>query len=125
VPRHVARHVARLIVDYFAYVSTTSPHAAHRRLLRLRHAPGHTISLLDFSSVDCTGSRHAPRHSVSRLNYSVHGCHDFVLRPHWLYFSHVVHRDCFSRGNAGSISSTLRTGATSSSGRIASTTHLD
>jgi hypothetical protein len=57
------------------------------------------------------------------VDYSVH--RDFVLRPHWLYFSHVVHRDYLSRGNTGSTLSTPRTTATSSSGRIALTTHLD
>jgi hypothetical protein len=69
-----------------------------------------------------------PRHvarPVTRLivNYSVH--RDFVLRPRWLYFSHVVHRDYLSRGNTGSTSSTLCATTTSSSGRIASTIHLD
>jgi hypothetical protein len=69
-----------------------------------------------------------PRHNawlVTRLviDYSVH--RDFVLRSHYLYFSHAVHRNFFSRSNIGSTSSTLRTAATSSSGRIASTIHLD
>jgi hypothetical protein len=69
-------------------------------------------------------SRHVAR-IVSPLivDYSVR--RDFVLRPHWLYFSHAVHHDYLSRGNTGSSSSTPRTTATSSSGRIASTTHLD
>jgi hypothetical protein len=69
-----------------------------------------------------------PRHVawlVTRLvvDYSVR--RDFLLRPHWLYFSHAVHRDYLSRGNTGSNSSTPRAAATSSSGRIASTIHLD
>jgi hypothetical protein len=65
-----------------------------------------------------------PRH-VARLviDYSVR--RDFVLRPHWLYFSHTVRRDYLSRGNTGSTSSTLRTATASSSGRIALTIHLD
>jgi hypothetical protein len=50
---------------------------------------------------------------------------DFVLRPHWLYFSRAVRRDYLSRGNTGSTSSTSRAAAMSSSGRIASTIHLD
>jgi hypothetical protein len=50
---------------------------------------------------------------------------DFVLRPHWLYFNHMVYHDYLSRGNTGSTSSTPRATATSSFGRIASTTHLD
>jgi hypothetical protein len=62
---------------------------------------------------------------VTRLvvDYSVR--RDFLLRPHWLYFSHAVHRDYLSRGNTGSTSSTPRTSATSSSGHITSTIHLD
>jgi hypothetical protein len=57
------------------------------------------------------------------VDYSVR--HDFILRPHWLYFSHAVRRDYLSHGNTGSTSNTPRTAATLSSGRIASTTHLD
>jgi hypothetical protein len=69
-----------------------------------------------------------PRHVarlVTRLvvDYSVR--HDFVLRPHWLYSSHAVRRGYLSRDNTGSTSSTPRTAATSFSGRIASTIHLD
>jgi hypothetical protein len=62
---------------------------------------------------------------VTRLvvDYSVR--RDFVLWPHWLYFSHAVRRDNLSRGNTGSTSSTPRAAAMSSSGRIASTIHLD
>jgi hypothetical protein len=65
-----------------------------------------------------------PRH-VARpvVDYSVR--RDFVLRPHWLYFSHAVHRDYLSCGNTGSTLSTPRAATTSSSGRIASTIHLD
>jgi hypothetical protein len=57
------------------------------------------------------------------VDYSVR--HDFVLQARWLYFSHAVRRDYLSRGNTGSTSSTPRTVTTSSSGRIASTIHLD
>jgi hypothetical protein len=69
-----------------------------------------------------------PRHVarlVTRLfgDYSVR--RDFVLRPRWLYFSHVVRRDYLSRGNTGSTSSTSRAATTSSSGCITSTIHLD
>jgi hypothetical protein len=68
--------------------------------------------------------RHVAR-LVTRLivDYSV--CRDFVLRPRWLYFSHVVRRDYLSHGNTGFTSSTPRVVTTSSSGRIASTIHLD
>jgi hypothetical protein len=50
---------------------------------------------------------------------------DFILRPHWLYFSHAVRRDYLSRDNTGSTSTTPRTATTSSFGRIAPTIHLD
>jgi hypothetical protein len=62
---------------------------------------------------------------VTRLvvDYSVR--RDFVLQPQWLYFSHTVRCDYLSHGNTGSTSSTLRAAATSSSGRIASTIHLN
>jgi hypothetical protein len=57
------------------------------------------------------------------IDYSVR--RDFVLRPHRIYFSHVVCRDYLSRGNTGSTSSTPCAAATSFSGRIALTIHLD
>jgi hypothetical protein len=57
------------------------------------------------------------------VDYSVR--RDFVLRPHWLYFIHAVRRDYLSRGYTGSTSSTPRAATTSSSGRVASTIHLD
>jgi hypothetical protein len=62
---------------------------------------------------------------VTRLivDYSVR--RDFILRPRWLYFIHAVRRDYLSRGNTGSTSSMPRAAMTSSSGRIASTFHLD
>jgi hypothetical protein len=69
-----------------------------------------------------------PRH-VARpvtgfvVDYSVR--RNFLLRPHWLYFSHAVRRDYLSRGNACSTSSTPHAATTSSSGRIALTIHLD
>jgi hypothetical protein len=50
---------------------------------------------------------------------------DFVLRPHWLYFSHAVRRDYLSHDNTGSTSTMSRAAAMSSFGRIASTIHLD
>jgi hypothetical protein len=51
--------------------------------------------------------------------------HNFLLCPHWLYFSHAVRRDYLSRGNTGSTSSTPHAATMSSSGRIALTIHLD
>jgi hypothetical protein len=64
-------------------------------------------------------------HLATRLvvDYSVR--RDFVLWPHWLYFSHAVRRGHLSRGNTGSISTTPHTAVTSSFGCIASTIHLD
>jgi hypothetical protein len=66
VPRHVARLVAPLVVDYFAYVvhpGASAHRAARRRLLRLRRASG------------CLGT--------SRL---------LVSRQHWLYFKYATRR---------------------------------
>jgi hypothetical protein len=65
-------------------------------------------------------------YSASRslvVDYSVR--RNFILRPHWLYFSHAVGRDYLPCGNTGSTSSKPRAATTSSSGRIASTIHLD
>jgi hypothetical protein len=65
-------------------------------------------------------------YSASRslvVDYSVR--RDFVLRPHWLYFSHAVGHDYLPCGNTGCTSSTPRAATTSSSGHIASTIHLD
>jgi hypothetical protein len=65
-----------------------------------------------------------PRHVTQLVvDYSVR-C-DFVLQPHWLYFSHAMCRDYLSHGNTGSTLSTPRAAVTSSSGHVASTTHLD
>jgi hypothetical protein len=164
VPRHVARLVMRLIVDYFIsrrlvvhyFAYATHPGAstrrearqaarrrlllleqARRRLLRLSRASGCLGTSCGSSSGSSRGSSSTtsttPRVRLLRhvawlvirlvVDYSV--CRDFVLRPRWLYFSHVVHRDYLSRGNTGSTSSTPRAATTSSSGRIASTIHLD
>jgi hypothetical protein len=65
-------------------------------------------------------------YSTSRslvVDYSVR--RDFVLRPHWLYFSHAVGHDYLPCGNTVSTSSMPRAATTSSSGHIASTIHLD
>jgi hypothetical protein len=145
VPRHVARLVTRLVaplvvdysasrrlfvnnsasrrlvVDYFAYAArqgASARHAARRvarcaarhRLLRLRRASGYL------------GTSHGP---VTRLIVDYFMRRGFVLRPHWLYFSHAVRGDYMSRGNTGSTSSTSHAATTSSSGRIALTIHLD
>jgi hypothetical protein len=144
----------RLIVDYFASAARPGASArraarhadrrvAHRRLLRLAQARRRLLRLRRASG--CLGSsrgslRHSssttsptprvqvPRHvarPVTQLivDYSVR--RDFVLRPRWLYFNHTVRGDYLSRGNTGSTSSTPCTTTTSSSGRIASTIHLD
>jgi hypothetical protein len=144
----------RLVVDYFDYAARpvasarhaarrAARHATRRRLLHLAQARRRLLHLRHASG--CLGtSRGSSRRSppttsptprvrvpphvarlVTRLviDYSVH-C-DFVLRPHWLYFSHVVRRGYLFRGNTGSTSSTPRVAAMSSSGRITSTIHLD
>jgi hypothetical protein len=148
VPRHVARLVTRLVVDYFAsrrlvvdyFPYATRPgRVARRRLLHLCRASGccgtsrglsrdssSTIPTRagSSSSTSPTPCVRVLRH-VTRLvvNYSVR--RDFVLRPHWLYFSHAMRRDYLSRSNSGSTSTTPCTAVTSSFGRIASTIHLD
>jgi hypothetical protein len=119
VPRHVARLVtrivARLVVDYFAYAArlgASARRAAHR----------------SSSTTSPTPRVRVPRHvarPVTRLIVDYSGRRDFVLRPRWLYFSHTVRRDYLSRSNTGSTSSTPRAATMSSSGRIASTIHLD
>jgi hypothetical protein len=116
---------------------------AHRRLLRLRRASGYFGTSRGLSRrSSSTTSPHAgsssstpptlrvrvPRHVVQpvtrlTIDYSVR--RDFVLRPHWIYFSHTVCGDYLSRGNTGSTSSTPHAAMTSSSGHIASTIHLD
>jgi hypothetical protein len=104
----------------FAYV--VRPGASAPRTARRRSC---AVSPLDFSLVCRTSSCCAPGCSVSRLDYSVRGRRDFVLQPHWLHFSHAVRSDYLSRDNTGCTSSTPRAATTSSSSRIASTTHLD
>jgi hypothetical protein len=117
-PQHVVRLVLRivawLVVDYFAYTARLG--ASARRA-------AHRLS----STTSPTPRVRVPWHvarPVTRLvvDYSVR--RDFVLRPRWLYFSHVVHRDYLSCGNTGSTSRTPHAATTSSSGRIASTIHL-
>jgi hypothetical protein len=91
----VPRHVARLVVDFFAYATrpvASACHVAHRRLLCLRHTSG------------CLGtSRGSSRDSSSTTPCAATS----------------------SCGHTGSTSSTPRAAVTSSSGRIASTIHLD
>jgi hypothetical protein len=122
--------------------------AAPRRLLRLRRASGclgtsrgsssttsptpharvpqHVVRLVvDYFAYTAHlgASTRLAAHHAARVDYSVR-C-NLVLRPHWLYFSHAVRRNYLSRDKTGSTSSMLHTAATSSSGRITSTTHLD
>jgi hypothetical protein len=137
VPRHVARLIASLVVDYFAYVMRpgasvcrAASRAAHRRLLRLAQACHRLLRLR--RAFGCLGmsrglSRGSSRRSSSTTSPTLrvwvprHGARlvtwhvvdysvrrDFVLRPHWLYFSHAVRRDYLSRGNTSSTSSTPR-----------------
>jgi hypothetical protein len=92
------RHVARLVMRLVAPLVVD--YSASRRLV------------VDYSA--------SPSLVV---DYSVR--RDFVPRPRWLYFIHAVRRDYLSRGNTGSTLSMPRAATTSSSGRIASTFHLD
>jgi hypothetical protein len=119
--RHAARRAARRRLLGLAQ--------ARRRLLRLRCAARCLGTSRHSSSTTSPMSRvRVPRH-VARpvagfvVDYSVR--RNFLLRPHWLYFSHVVCRDYLSRGNTGSTLSTPHAATTSSSGHIASTIHLD
>jgi hypothetical protein len=127
--RRAARHATR--------------RAARRRLLRLAQARRRLLHLR--RAARCLGtSRGSSRHSSSTtsptprvrvprdvarpvtgfvVDYSVR-C-NFLLQPHWIYFSHVVCRDYLSHGNTGSTSSTPHATTTSSSSRIALTIHLD
>jgi hypothetical protein len=91
--RLIARLVAPLVVDHFAYAARPGPRHVARPVTRLI------------------------------VDYSV--CRDFVLRQCWLYFSHIVRRDYLSRGNTVSTLSTSCAATMSSSGRIASTIHLE
>jgi hypothetical protein len=144
----------RLVVDYFAFAArpgASARRAARRRLLHLRHmfgclgtsrgsssttpprpgsssttppcvrVPQHVVRLVTWLVAPLVVDYSASRSLV--VDYSVR--RDFVLRPHWLYFSHAVGRDYLPCGNTGSTSSTPRAATTSSSGRIASTIHLD
>jgi hypothetical protein len=94
----VPRHVARPVTRLLAPLVVD--YSASRRLV------------VDYSA----SPRLVVDHSVRR---------DFVLRPRWLYFSHAVRGDYFPRSNTGSTSSAPHAATTSSSGRIASTIHLD
>jgi hypothetical protein len=138
----------RLVVNYFASAvhlgasarrtaRHTDRRAACRRLLHLRRATeflgtsrdSSRSSLRRSSSTTSPTPRvRVPRHvarPVTRLIVDYFVRRDFALRPRWLYFSHSVRRDYLSRGNTGSTLSTPRAATTSSSGRIASTIHLD
>jgi hypothetical protein len=70
VSQHVARHVARLAVDYFTYAArlgASACRAARRRLLRVRHAFGCLSTLRGTSSTTSRKLRiRVPRH-VARL----------------------------------------------------------
>jgi hypothetical protein len=150
----VSQHVTRLVVDFFAYAARPGASArraarrrllrlaqVRRRLLRLRRASGclgtSRGSSRRSSSTSPTSRVRVPRHVarlvvnhsvrrdfVSRLDYSVHrhstccpvalallqscrGSRLLVSRQHRLYFEYATAT------------------ATSSSGRIASTSHLD
>jgi hypothetical protein len=111
VPRHVARLVTRLVaplVVYFDYAARpgasarratrhAARRAAHRRLLCLHGASECLGTSRGLSSTTSPTPRvRVPRH-VTRLVVDYFVRRDFVLRPHWLYFSHAVRCDYLSR----------------------------
>jgi hypothetical protein len=102
VPRHVARTVTRLVAWLVAPL---------------------VVDYFAYAARPGASARRAARHTAHRR--LLRARRDFVLRPHWLYFSHAVRRDYLSRGHTGSTSSMPRAATTSYSGRIASTFHLD
>jgi hypothetical protein len=138
VPRHVARLVsrivARLVGGYFAYAArlgASARRATHRlssttsptpRGLVPRHVAWLVAPLIvdyfAYAARPGASARHAAHRQLLRALR-------LVLRPRWLYFSHAVRRDYLSRGNTGSTLSTPCDATMSSSGRIASTIHLD
>jgi hypothetical protein len=71
--QHVARHVARLVVDYFTYVARpgasarrAARHAARRRLLRVRRASGFLGTSHDPSRGSSSATSRMPRIRVRR-----------------------------------------------------------
>jgi hypothetical protein len=139
-----------LYVDLAVRRDYSSPTARALRRPRLRRASGclgtsrgssrgsprHSLTTPPRAGSSSTSSSpprgQMPRHIAWLITWPVTGYvvdysvrHNFLLRPHWLYFSHAVRRDYLSRGNTGSTSSTPRAATTSSSGHIASTIHLD
>jgi hypothetical protein len=151
VARLVARLVTLLVVDYSAlprlvvdYSTARSGASARRatrhtarrasrlRLLRLararraaHHSSSTTLPHAGSSSTTSSSPRvRVPRHVarlVTRLVVPL-VVDDSALRS--LIVDYAVHRDCLSRGNTGSTSSTPRVATTSSSGCIVSTIHL-
>jgi hypothetical protein len=132
--RHMARRAARRRLVRLRHMSGCfgtsrgSWRTRHRLLLLRRASWCLSTSLGSASTTSPTPHDWVPRHDTRLVtclvvNYSVR--REFVLRPQWLYFSHVVRRDYLSHGNNGSTSSTPRAATTLSFGRIASTIHLD
>jgi hypothetical protein len=122
--RHAVRHAFVVNFDYTTRLGASVRCAARRRLLRLAQARRRLLHLRRASgclrmsrgssrrlslTTSPTPRVRVPRHVVrlvTRLvvDYSVR--RDFILRPHWLYFSHAVRREYLSRGSTGSTSST-------------------
>jgi hypothetical protein len=140
-----------VVIDYFVFAARpgasarrAARHAARRatrrRLLRLAQARRRLLRLRRVAR--CLGtSRGSSRHSSSTTSPTPHirvprHVAQLVTRLIALLVvdysalcslvvDYVVRRDCLSRGNTGSTSSTPRAATTSSSGRIALTIHLD
>jgi hypothetical protein len=114
VPRHVARLVTWLVA------SLVFDYSSSRRLV-VDYSASHRLVVDNSASRRLVIDNSASRRLI--IDYSVR--RDFVLHPRWLYFSHTVRHDYLSRGKTSSTSSTPCATTTSSSGRIASTIHLD
>jgi hypothetical protein len=143
VPRHVARLVTRIVVDFFAYPALPGASAhrtAHRRLLRLRHTSGclgtsrgssRGLSCRSSSTSSPTpsvrGSQHIVRLVVDYFAYAArpgasarraarHAARRRLLRLHRV-------SGCLgtSRGSSRGLSSTTPCAATSSCGHTGST----
>jgi hypothetical protein len=97
----VPGHVARLVVDYFAYAArpcVSARRVARRRLLRLRRASeclgmSRGSSRGSSSTISRTLRVRVPRHVarlVMRLIVAYSVCRDFVSRQHLLYLEYTA-----------------------------------
>jgi hypothetical protein len=112
----VPRHVTRLVADFFTYTvrpGASACCAARRRPLCLTQARTPRVQVA--------------RHVARLVMWLVVDYFAYAATSSCGHTgsSHAVRRNYLPRGNTGSTSSTSRAAETSSSDRIASTTHLD